>query len=458
MDSTTSATSARIRYVEKLVEQVAQQNNSTKMLVNTEVEDIREIMAQQIAEVKQIVIYQEKVYQERIRRLEARVEQLSEFALQLARTSSQTGVVGKIPLDLLTGPGGLAGTVDGHPDDTPAAAAAEAAAEEDDEMEPGPDGVLKKYQRKIDAIYLNYTATASQVAHPSMTMTHFSKFLKECRLAGFEQAEPAELLWMAIIRKIQAARARSGKKQQLNVNRKLIISHQPGNKATKKKDNFAYERLDEIEREEFPIALFHLAMEKVGRWQPEATQEATLETFLLRDVFPHTDRALENAHSKLGSMSLTLQDPTVVGNSVGAMGSINIEEYRNDNVKAVIREYISRLKESFNNATRTTQGVVDSEFMHIDSFVEMVRKHDLLPSITKTDLRYIFMICAQQERSNKPEKFEGTKGECVTTASLPRLVYYLADRVYGDPLFVAQFPTPEARVEKLLAKMFLLNR
>eukprot|EP00658_Telonema_sp_P-2_P052590 TRINITY_DN40819_c0_g1_i1.p1 TRINITY_DN40819_c0_g1~~TRINITY_DN40819_c0_g1_i1.p1 ORF type:complete len:178 (+),score=72.35 TRINITY_DN40819_c0_g1_i1:92-625(+) len=162
--------------------------------------------------------------------------------------------------------------------------------------------------------------------------------------------------------------------------------------------------------------------------------------------------------SKLGSMSLTLQDPTVVGNAVGAMGSINIEEYRNDNVKAVIREYISRLKESFNNATRTTQGVVDSEFMHIDSFVEMVRKHDLLPSITKTDLRYIFMICAQQERSNKPEKFEGTKGECVTTASLPRLVYYLADRVYGDPLFVAQFPTPEARVEKLLAKMFLLNR
>jgi hypothetical protein len=453
MDSTSSATSARIRYVEKLVEQVAQQNNSTKMLVNTEVEDIREIMAQQIAEVKQIVIYQEKVYQERIRRLEARVEQLSEFALQLARSSSQTGVVGKIPLDLLAGPGGLAGTVEGHPDDTPAAAADDA--DDDEEMEPGPDGVLKKYMRKIDAIYLNYTATASQVAHPSMTMTHFCKFLKECRLAGFEQAEPAELLWMAVIRKIQASRGKASKKSQLNVNRKLQIS---GEKPVKKNDKFVFERLEEIERHEFPAALYHLALEKVGRWQPEATKESTLETFLLRDVFPHTDRALETAHSRLGPMSLTIQDPTVSGQAGNSTGAISIEEYRNDNVKAVIREYISRLKEAFNNATRATQGVADGEFMHINGFVELVRKHDLLPCISKSDLRYIFMVCAQHERSGKPEKFEGTKGECVTTASLPRLVYYLADRVYGDPLFVAQFPTPEARVEKLLAKMFLLTR
>ena len=458
MDTTSSATAARIRYVEKLVEQVAQQNNSTKMLVNTEVEDIREIMAQQIAEVKQIVIYQEKVYQERIRRLEARVEQLSEFALQLARSTSQTGVVGKIPLDLLAGPTGMSNDISGHPDETAPATTADGDEADEEDIEPGPDGVLKKYQRKIDAIYMHYTATASQVAHPSMTMTHFSKFLKECRLAGFEQAEPAELLWMTVIRKIQSKRKEMGgkkqqkHKQQLNINRKMIISHQP-NTGPKKTDNFAYERRDEIERSEFPAALFFLALEKVGRWQPGASEEVTLEMFLLRDVFPHTDRALEASQFRLGAV-----DPSAPGNSMSAMGSVNIEEYRNDKVKAIIREYISRLKDAFFAATRATQGVVDSEFMHIDSFVELVRKHDLLPSITKTDLRYIFMICAQAERESKPEKFEGTKGECVTPASLPRLVYYLADRIYGDPMFVAQFPEPEMRVEKLLAKMFLLNR
>eukprot|EP00758_Cryptobia_borreli_P019652 Tbor_TRINITY_DN882_c0_g1::TRINITY_DN882_c0_g1_i1::g.26678::m.26678 len=445
-------TIARIRYLEQLCEQLAQQNTSSKLFASNEVDDLRQVMAQQIGEVKQIVIFQERVYQERIRRLETRVEQLSEFCLQLARSTNFTGQLNNVPLDSIISPLVTHPSNDGETDETLAPNLEFA----DDEMEPGPQGVLTKYERKIDSIYLHYTASASQVSRPNMTMTHFFKFANECNLSGFAQAEPAELLWMAVIRMLQQSRIKKHKRQHRE-NRKIIIYHLDKDKAFK--DTFAFERLDEITREEFPVALFHLAMIKLGRWQPEAKQESTLETFLLRDIFPKTDRALESGLHRLGPIAATMKDPSLGGAQAAMEYKFNIEEYRtSEGVRKSIKEHISRLKDGFLSATKVNQAVKDWDFMTIESFVEFIRRHDLMPSITKTDLRYIFMTVAQMERGSNSENFADRKEDCITVASLPRLIYHLADRIYGDPLFVSSFPTPEARVDKLLAKMFLLKR
>ena len=421
---------ARVRYLETTMEQLSEQNRTTKMLVTTEVEDVRNAMAEQIAEIKQIVMYRERLYQERIRRLEARVEQLSEFALQLARTTSQTNSVDAIPSSLAS----LMPPID-------APKAAEAI--EDDEFGGGVEGVLKKYRSKLDAIYDHYTATSTQVASPCMTLTHFSRLLRECHLSGFEQAEPAELLWMAVIRKLHTKRRRDPS-ASIGQKRSMIVSQQ--SRTRTKQENFAFERLDEISKDEFPVAMLHLAMEKVGRWQPDAGQDATLEAFLLRDVFPHTDRAMER--SRISG--------TTPGGNESSPSRMSIDEYRNDNVKALIKQNIGSLKKSFVESIRAVQSLRDGDLMTIDGFVEMIRRHDLMSAISKTDLRTIFLSCAQMEKSANPSVFEGARAESVTVASLPRIVYHLADRIYGDPLFISQFPTPEARVEKLLAKMFLL--
>eukprot|EP00742_Colponemidia_sp_Colp-10_P023488 GILJ01027999.1.p1 GENE.GILJ01027999.1~~GILJ01027999.1.p1 ORF type:complete len:411 (-),score=54.57 GILJ01027999.1:34-1209(-) len=385
-------------------------------------------MAEQIADIKQIIMYREKLYQERIRRLEARVEQLSEFALQIARSSSQTNVMGAIPSSMVA-------------TTAPVEAPKAAEALEDDELGGGVEGILKKYRSKIDAVYDYYTATSTQVASPCMTLTHFSKLLRDCNLSGFEQAEPSELLWMAVIRKLHAKKRRD---PNIGYTRSMIVSQHGRSKTNH--ESFSYERLDEITKSEFPSALLHLAMEKVGRWQPDATQEATLEAFLLRDVFPHTDRALERVR---------VAGAAHIGGDV-SVANISIDEYRTENVKALIKKNIGSLKKTFSESIRAVQSLKDGDLMTIEGFVELIRRHDLLSAITKTDLRYIFITCAQVEKAANPSAFETAKSESITVASLPRVVYHLADRIYGDPLFVTQFPTPEARVEKLLAKMFLL--
>jgi hypothetical protein len=437
-DTHAMATDVRVKYLEQQTKQLTDQVKVMKQLVSTEVADLKNVMQLQIAEVKQIVMHQDRVYQERIRRLETRIEQLSEFTMQLARSTGTSGTLRELPVDMFEDPSPARGAASpsptrgatrggGHDDD-----------DDDDEAEHGVEGVASKYREKIDSIYKFYTTSSIQVFHPAMTLAHFAKFCRDCRLNDFNSGTPTELLWMAVMRRLGTKR-----KRRVPANLRNASTINTG-KFTAKKGikNFAYERLDEIPQEAFAEALYALAIEKIGRERIDMPPETMYETFLVTDIFPNTDARMD-AFRAMVPMSM---------NERTALASESITAYKTPEVKAVVKEYMARLRESFKRAVQS-QDYRDDAPMSLDAFVEFVRRHDLMPLISKPDMRQIFLACAQIEKIKNPS----AEPDTITFPSLILAIYHLADRIYGEALYIDKYPTPEARVQKLLAKMYLLR-
>ena len=296
----TGTTESRVRYLEQLSQQLNQQVKVMKQLVATEVDDLKGVMQQQIAEIKQIVMHQDRVYQERIRRLESRVEQLSEFAMQVARSSGTVGTSNILPLEM------LAASPGGGDESSPRKIVAE---EEDEDAIKGIPGVIAKYKDKIESIYDFYTKSNIQVFHPSMNLAHFTKLLKDCQLCGFDKGEPAELLWMTVLRKLNVAVGPHGGKSTTVSTGKFLKN---------KRGSFAFERLEEIPRELFGDALAILSQEKLGANRTDMPPEAVFETFLICDLLPHIESAMDMRQSQPGLQSREV------------LGAASVQEYKTD--------------------------------------------------------------------------------------------------------------------------------
>ena len=79
---------SRLRSLESVCNNVNQQVSATKRLLESKIADMQKALDAQVDEIKQIIMQQDRVYRERIRRLDLRIEQLSEFALKLARKNA----------------------------------------------------------------------------------------------------------------------------------------------------------------------------------------------------------------------------------------------------------------------------------------------------------------------------------------------------------------------------------
>ena len=294
-------TEARVRYLEQLSQQLTQQMTVMKQLVATEVQDLKGVVQQQVAEIKQIVMHQDRVYQERIRRLEARVEQLSEFVLHVARSSGHVAGTGIAPLEIAA--------VEGA---SPQRQLPEA--DDDEDRIQGVPGVIAKYKSQIDEIYDFYTTSHIDVFHSTMSLSHFTKFLKDCRLCGFDQAQPAELLWMTVLRRLSAQEGKNRGKG-------------------KKKENFAFERFEDIPKGKFGDALAILAQERAGRDRPDVLPEALFETFLVCEVLPRVEPLLGARHAH----PMTSRD---------AAGALSMQEYQSESVQALFDQNMHLIRQA----------------------------------------------------------------------------------------------------------------
>lgn len=429
-------TEARVRYLEQISQQLNQQMRVMKQLVATEVADLKGVMQQQIAEIKQIVMHQDRVYQERIHRLEARVEQLSEFAMQVARSSGTVASSNLLPMDIV-----VAGGEGGGDAASPGRQFDEGGDDDDDDAVKGVPGIIVKYKGRIEDIYDFYTHSNINVFHPTMSLPQFTKLLKDCKLAGFAVGEPAELLWMSVLRKMNAQLPKSVKKQIAASRGPNITGVRTGKYPATKKDNFAFERFEEIPREAFGNALAFLAAELRGRNHPDMAPESIFETFLVCDVLPHVEPAIA-----MRKVQPAMQPRSIVG-------AASIQEYQvSEPVQGIMNDYMNRIRDGCRDAVRAVQDFRDKT-MDLDGFVEFARRHELLPMISKPELREIFEVCANMDSLKK----EGVKPGTLSRAAVLACLYHLADRIYGNSLFVDKYPTPQARVQKLMSKMFLLK-
>lgn len=439
---------ARVRYLEQITKQMGEQVRVMKQLVATEVADLKSAMQVQVAEVKQIVMNQDRVYQDRIRRLEARTEQLSEFCLHLAKSSGSSGALRLLPPELLNADVANEAAHDAQKSRSGGAFGEESKGGFGDEDEDAEihtvDAVAAKYKEKLDAIYRYYTTSNINVFHPAMTLPHFTKLLRDCHLCDFGSDTTAELLWMAVMRRLGKKRKRRAANHMRNATT-LVTGRGPLLSGKKTVENWAQERLDEIPREAFPDALYILAMEKLGKHRADLSPDRVFEAFLLTDIFPVLDQKLDQASG--------ITNPAVPGTQDRAVTLAALEAYKTPEVKNVMKEYMSKIRAEFKTSVNVAMNGRDSENMSLDAFVEFVRRQDLMPLISKPDLRQIFTVCAAIEAQKNPKAVADT----ITVPGLVNAMYHLAERIYGDILFADKYPTSEARVRKLTAKMFLLK-
>ncbi|KAF8288130.1 hypothetical protein TcBrA4_0015600 [Trypanosoma cruzi] len=455
----------RLYHVEQQIQYLSKQVGLLKQLITTEVTDLRKNMEQQVAEVKQVVMYQDRLYQERMSKLEARIQQLSEFCLHLARSTGHVSPsVALIPAGMIAAPAEVRTleqftaseiinrrTPDGDEN------------EEENQNEEMKDvnGILETYQDRINTIYDFYTVSTIDIFHPTMTLSHFSRMVKDCQLCGLSQGTSSELLWMAVMRSLNKRQH----KQLNNVqNRGITLGNQVSTE--QKKKLFAFQRLEAIPKEWFGEALYFLAMEK-RRLRLLSDGSTIIDTvssldekpkdiflsFLLYHIFPYVDAAIEEKQRSQGlvfHLGLGINGEDNSGSF--SMVSNLIQSYKTDAVASVVKEFIGRIKESYNSAIRTAQGY-HSTMMNLDGFVEVARRHLLLPLIHKPDLRHIFLYCCAVEKEKHPETEEGN----ISVGTFLLALYQLADRIYGDSLMGKKFATPEARMKRLLAKMFFLS-
>eukprot|EP01061_Rhynchopus_euleeides_P001943 TRINITY_DN11463_c0_g1_i2.p1 TRINITY_DN11463_c0_g1~~TRINITY_DN11463_c0_g1_i2.p1 ORF type:complete len:453 (+),score=186.17 TRINITY_DN11463_c0_g1_i2:105-1463(+) len=440
----------RLRYIEQASQQLKQQMQVMKTLVTTEVEELRGVLRQQVEDMKQIVIHQDRLYSERIKRLEERVQQLAEFSMHLAQSKGMMGSLSREQVSLPVDSPATARkpSLIAEPEaPLPAApvAAIGFAHDSDDEDIDGRGGyqaILAKYSEKINQVYRHYTETASRALHPVMTLQQFTKLTKDCGLcnssAGGTVAvnaylPPPELLWMNVLRRLPQKR----KKGKLS------------------SGNFAYERVQEVTREVFPDMIVVLAEEQYGRDRPDMDRAQVVELFLVNDLFSVTDQKIASAENQKLHQREKRQTPH-------AASSIN-DYYDNEDVRDCLKQYRTKINNTYQLYVERTKSRKGNKNLTLQGFSDIIKDHGLLPLISKSDVREIFLnvLHSQEVLSAMGYTASQLESKQVDDLEVDRKGFYMtlrhvAEHIYGDRSLAEKYPTPDARLRKLMSKMYLL--
>ena len=440
----------RLRYIEQASQQLKQQMQVMKTLVTTEVEELRGVLRQQVEDMKQIVIHQDRLYSERIKRLEERVQQLADFSMHLAQSKGMMGT--------LTREQQVSLAMDASPvaprmpmmeaeaalPPVPAAAIGYAQDSDDEDIDGrgGYQSILSKYSEKISQVYRHYTETASRALHPVMTLQQFTKLTKDCGLcnssAGGTVAvnaylPPPELLWMNVLRRLPQ------KKQKGSVT-----------------GSFAHERVQEVTKDMFPDLLVVLAEEQYGRDRPDMDRAQVVELFLVNDVFSTTDQKIATAENQKLQQRERRHTPR-------AASSIN-DYYDNEEVKECLKQYRTKTNNTYLLYVERTKAKMGNKALTLQGFSDVIKDHSLLPLISKSDIREIFLnvLHSQEVLDSMGYNLQGMNAKAVEDLEIDKKGFlmalrHIAEHIYGDKSLSDKFPTPDARLRKLMSKMYLLQ-
>jgi len=467
-----SSTNSRIQYLEKLADELSKQVKVMKQLLQAELNDLKGGMQQQVTEIKQIVMHQDKIYQERIRRLETRVEQISEFSMHLARSKGIGGVMGAVPPAMTIPPesSGVAAPMSPPPSELLRSTGG-GVDEDDEEKLPGVRGILQKYREKLKNVYMFYTShnTSTRPLCKIMDLTQFTRMTKDCGLCnssgapGCANLPPPEMLWMSIIRKLYKKIQRF---KQTHPH--LYTGHaDPHHTPNVPGNSFAMERLQDLPIEFFPEGMVVLAQDRYGKDRVDMTPEQVVEMFLVTDIFPNVDQRVAEMQRRVA-----LTEDRQLSSTPG-----NLADYATDEVKNAMAEYKTKIKGTFQFYVKKHDH--NGVKLFLDAFAEIVKDHSLMPLVTKADVRGIYVTALKLKKDAAPEspvmspRARATKKQ-VNTKPLDHVVTdpddgltmgqfiaalkYLAERIYGDKLYIEKYPTAASRMKKLLSKMYLLSR
>jgi len=196
------------------------------------------------------------------------------------------------------------------------------------------------------------------------------------------------------------------------------------------------------------------------------TPEQVVEMFLVTDIFPNVDQRVAEMQRRVA-----LTEDRQLSSTPG-----NLADYATDEVKNAMAEYKTRIKGTFQFYVKKHDH--NGVKLFLDAFAEIVKDHSLMPLLTKADVRMIYVTALKLKKDAAPEspvmspraratKKVNTKpldhvvtdpDDGLTMGQFIAALKYLAERIYGDKLYIEKYPTAASRMKKLLSKMYLLSR
>jgi len=423
----------RLRSLEDFCAHLNKQVLVMKKSIETKLSDMQFHVEAQVDEIRKIVVQQDRIYRERIRRLDERIEQLSTLALRLARNTCATTVVGGLGLiEGLEAPP-LVDFEKVFGDDDFAAAATSSAsclsALPNDSVSAADDvpiakDVLRRHMAEIGETFDHFVGSRrhSDSRRRAMDLEVFGRLVKDLGLLGPDasgRGASPELLWMKVIQKV----------------------------APDEHPATAAHHGWELRPEQFAAALEVLAAEAAHRRPPGLLPGVQLELFLTEDLFPRAARTPQ----RRGAAEA---DPD--GDAPVDLDAIS-DEYGSEAVGRLFHHRHAALRDRFRECVGRQQ--VKSRGFLLASFIDLLRAHGLLSFITKPTARRIFDGCVTRDRLGRsPSPSPGAKARGPQEAGLDFDGFVLALKavahvVYGGPECDSAYPTPASRVQKLLSKL-----
>eukprot|EP01012_Entosiphon_sulcatum_P009432 TRINITY_DN152_c0_g1_i7.p1 TRINITY_DN152_c0_g1~~TRINITY_DN152_c0_g1_i7.p1 ORF type:complete len:501 (+),score=88.75 TRINITY_DN152_c0_g1_i7:712-2214(+) len=487
---------ARLRSLEGVCAQLNQQMKAMKRLVDTRLNEMQQAMESQVEEIRQIMMQQDRIYQERMRRLDARVEQLSEFALQLARQKSVAKVAGNValtegldvpppapnyrqpamspqravsPNSFVPAPSPEASQLTSRPASlTPRPQSARPVSPQQRRpnspvakplSHPPPTGnaapveeVLAKYGQQIERVFGFYCNQGyTEKLRRTMDLTAFTKMVKDANLCNIHSGQasinpnynllsnpygslpPPELLWMMCVKRLHP---------------EAYLAVEPKAKR-------------EIAEEQFGVVLQVLSDEHYGKRAPEMPYGERLERLIVNDIIPGAQARMQAAQETgLAPEPDAEASETLPDAYLGEAVQQRFRDHRKD-LQAKYQLYVSR--HALVPGGRRRTGMI------LAGLFDLAKEHNLLPFINKASMRGIFntTVAKREHEESKAGKQRATKASSTPrpeVAREPEIDYdgfcdclkLMAERIYGDKIYVATYASPESRIDKLFAKLFLL--
>lgn len=491
---------ARLTELEGEAAALRRQVSDLREILNVELERMRAEIQAQLNEAKQILLDRESESMRRVAQLEAEVAKLTRICEQAVRKEE---LLGRLSLDHEI--------IDQHTADeskAPADRSREMSQQRCEgssefphekvlsiqmstaaELTEKPDtksisSVVSDLKSRLDAVFEFYTAASAANAallHPTMHLSHFTVMVRDAGLCSGRHPVPPELLWMAVVRSVPPASARAVPSRRTGTT--LLHTRVYGDKSdagghARHKDVFARERLQYISREQFSEALYAVyctthSHSPTGEAPPTARdfRQFLVETFLpaveqrirRREVKTSAFefvKASTRDHSTSSPMpeapvAFAASSATAGGGSSPAFAGAVVVYEADENCQKLVRQFSSHLKQAFMTAVRCPAHLRLSEArMNLEAFIECVRHHQLLPLVSRAAIKEIFLFCL-----TAPSKARsvGAPDECISYPSFVLAMYCLAEQLYGNDLLLQQqYPSAQARLSKLLVKMFVL--
>jgi hypothetical protein len=484
---------ARITELENEAGALRKQVSELKEVLEVELDHLRTVTESQLDEAKQLLLNRESKSLARVAQLEAEVAKLihiCEQALSKEELMSSLPIQMGTPDELNSGEMKRRSSGDGEDirnsvSNDVLSSGSVSLTRQFTTVEPPTDceagrirSAVVDLQDRLEVVFDFYTAASAanaELLHPAMHLAHFTTMVRDAGLCSGRRPVPPELLWMAVMRSFSSASSQV--KAPRRTGRTLLLPrvYDGDENQQERKRAFTRERLQCIPHPQFSEALYVVYCTVFPRAHGSPPSKEEFRRFLVSTFLPaiegriHRREPRESMHEFVSvtssgratspsspevSAAFSMPTRSLHSLSTARFADVIPSYEKDEGVRQLVRQFSPHLKRAFLKAVQCPAHLRLSEVhMGLEAFIECVRRHDLLPLVTRAQLKSIFLFCLNSRCAGPG----ANTGECLTYPSFVTTMYCLAEQVYGrDSVLQQQYPSPQARLSKLLVKVFVL--